>query len=66
MKKLKPLVPALLSFGPGNMVMGLSHDSNFGLISACVGAIMLSTGLAYILWQVSILEKQADPSEKNI
>ena len=49
MKKLKPLVPALLSFGPILMVIGLVNSQNiFSQISAYVGAIMLSLGCLYL------------------
>ena len=67
MKKLEPLVPALLSFGPIMMVMGLSNASNtFGLIVAFVGALMLSVGGCYLFRQLSLLREQTAPGEKNI
>lgn len=68
MKKLKPLVPALLSFGPIMMVMGLNSNTanTFGYIVALVGALMLSVGCCYLFRQLTILGEQTDPSENNI
>jgi hypothetical protein len=49
MNKLKPLVPALVSFGPIFMVMGTTQvlPTVGGQIIAYAGAVMLTTGCLY-------------------
>lgn len=65
MKTLESLVPALLTFGPIMMVIGLSGMSNtVGTMIAYAGALMLSAGGAYLFRQVVHLRDSKRDSEK--
>ena len=67
MKTFESIVPALLTFGPIIMVIGLSNTPNtFGLVFAYVGALMLSVGCAYLFRQLIHLRGQKTPGEKSI
>lgn len=67
MKTFESIVPALLTFGPMLMVMGLSNTPNiFGTVIAYTGGLMLSGGCAYLFRQLVRLKSQKTPAEKNI
>ena len=67
MKTFESVVPALLTFGPMLMVMGLSNTPNtFGMVIAYVGGLMLSGGCVYLFRQLVRLNSQKTPGEKNI
>ncbi len=67
MKTFESIMPALLTFGPIIMVIGLSNTPNtFGVVIAYGGALMLSVGCAYLFRQLVRLNSHKTPGEKNI
>jgi len=66
MKTFESVVPALLTFGPMLMVMGLSNTPNtFGMVIAYVGGLMLSGGCVYLFRQLIHLRCQQTRGDKN-
>jgi membrane-bound ClpP family serine protease len=60
-KFLEPTIPAVLSFGPIFMVIGLSMGGNG--VFALIGALMVSTGSMLLLSKIDRLRK--DIAELN-